>query len=342
MKVKMTKIKGRVSRRNFFKQSGLLLATFSLLPNKTTANTTMKNFKQYDVIIIGGSYAGLAAAMSLGRALKKTLVIDSGKPCNRQTPYSHNFLTQDGKTPKEIANIAKQQVSAYQTIRFLDGIATLAKKISKGFEITVETGETFFAKKLIFASGIREEAPKIEGFEACWGISVLHCPYCHGYEVRNEVTGILGNEKNAYELAVLISNWTDQLTLFTNGRQSFTEEQLAKLKKHKIGVNEKLIERLDHTAGQLDRVVFTDGTSSKVKAVYSRNPFFQQCQIPQILGCEPTEEGYIKVDQNQETSIKGIYACGDCTTRVRTVANSVAGGTTAGMVVSKQLIIEEF
>ncbi|ALL06488.1 pyridine nucleotide-disulfide oxidoreductase [Pedobacter sp. PACM 27299] len=302
----------------------------------------MENLKQYDVIIIGGSYAGLAAAMSLGRALKHTLVIDSGKPCNRQTPYSHNFLGQDGKTPKEIASLARQQVAAYPSIRFLEGIARSGKKTNNGFEITIGTGETFFAKKLIFSTGIIDEAAKIEGFEACWGISVLHCPYCHGYEVRKEKTGILGNGKNAYELAVLISNWTDQLTLFTNGKHSFTAEQLLQLKKHKIGIQEKIMERLNHTVGQLDRVVFTDGTSVKVKAIYSRHSFFQQCQIPQILGCEPTEEGYIKVDQNQETSIKGIYACGDCTTKVRTVANSVASGTTAGMMSSKQLIIEEF
>lgn len=333
--------KGRVSRRNFLKKSGLLLTAFHLQSNRTIAKT-MKNFKPYDVIVIGGSYAGLAAAMSLGRALKNTLVIDSGKPCNRQTPYSHNFLGQDGKRPKEISDIAKQQVAAYPSISFLDGIATSGKKTSNGFEISLGTGETFFAKKLIFSSGIIDEAAKIEGFEACWGISVLHCPYCHGYEVRKEKTGILGNGKNGYDLAVLISNWTDQLTLFTNGKQSFTAEQLAKLKKNKIGINEKMVERLNHTAGQLERVVFTDGSSSNVRAIYSRNSFFQQCQIPQILGCEPTEEGYIKVDQNQESSIKGIYACGDCTSKVRTVANSVASGTTAGMMASKQLIIAEF
>lgn len=302
----------------------------------------MEDIKQFDVIIIGGSYSGLAAAMSLGRALKNTLIIDSGKPCNRQTPHSHNFLTQDGKTPHEIASSAKQQVSAYQNIKFFNGIATSGKKTREGFKITVGAGEIFQAAKLIFATGISDELPSIEGIEACWGISVLHCPYCHGYEVRNEKTGILGNGIEAYELAVLISNWTDHLTVFTNGNPTFTLQQQQNLTKHSIRIVDKQIERLNHTNGQLEQVVFTDGSTNSINVIYSRNPFSQQCQIPQTLACEPTEEGYIKVNQNQETSVKGIYACGDSTTKVRTIANAVASGTTAGMMASKQLIIEEF
>lgn len=301
----------------------------------------METSKQFELIIIGGSYAGLAAAMSLGRALKNTLVIDSGKPCNRQTPYSHNFLTQDGNMPKQIGQLAKHQVSAYSSIKFFDGIAISGKKTEKGFDITTGTGEIFQSLKLIFATGITDEFPNIEGFAACWGISVLHCPYCHGYEVRSEKTGILGNRKNAYELAILISNWTDQLRIFTNGKQTFSEDQLDYLKKHNIAIIENKIERLDHTVGHLEQVTFTDGTCEKIKAIYSRNSFIQHSQIPQLLGCEPTEEGYIKVDHNMETSIKGVFACGDSITKVRTVAGAVASGTTAGMMASKQLIFEQ-
>jgi thioredoxin reductase len=298
--------------------------------------------KNFDVIIIGGSYSGLAAGMALGRALRQVLIIDSGKPCNRQTPHSHNFLTQDGKTPTEIAILGKQQVQMYNTVSFFSGLATNGRKTENGFEIQVASGETFRADKLIFATGIRDTMANIEGFAECWGISVLHCPYCHGYEVRNEKTGILGNGKDAYELSKLISNWTNDLTLFTDGISTLTGEQTEKLKIHLIKIVEKKVERLEHINGNLQNIVFRDGTKSSLKAIYTRSPFEQHCQIPESLGCELTEEGYIKVDNFQETTVNGIFACGDNTTRLRTVANAVAMGTNAGMTMSKKMIFEAF
>ena len=296
----------------------------------------------FDVIIIGGSYSGLAAGMALGRAMKKVLIIDSGKPCNRQTPYSHNFLTHDGKSPAEITALANLQVRRYKTVKFFNGLATSGFKTETGFEIQVASGETFAAKKLIFATGIRDIMPDIDGFAACWGISVLHCPYCHGYEVRNEKTGILGHGEYGYELARLISNWTNDLTLFTNGHSTLTAEQTEKLENHHIKIVEKEIERLEHNNGYLQNIIFKDGTKSSLKTIYAHSPFEQHCQIPELLGCELTGEGYIKVDPFQETTVNGVFACGDNATRMRTVANAVAMGTTAGITVSKKMILEEF
>jgi thioredoxin reductase len=302
----------------------------------------MADHKQFDVLIIGGSYSGLAAAMSLGRALRKVLVIDSGKPCNRQTPYSHNFLTQDGKAPAEIAVLAKQQLERYSTVEFFNSVAIGGTKTENGFEIQVASGETFNASKLIFATGIRDMLAGIEGISECWGISVLHCPFCHGYEVRNEKTGILGNGADGYELASLISNWTNDLTLFTNGASTLTAEQTSRFGKHHIKIVENNIALLEHNDGYIQHIVFRDGTKLPVKAVYTRVPFRQHCQIPEYLGCELTEDGYIKINPFQETTINGVFACGDNTTRIRTVANAVAMGTTAGMMLSRQLIAERF
>jgi thioredoxin reductase len=297
--------------------------------------------KQFDIIIIGGSYSGLAAGMALGRASKKVLIIDSGIPCNRQTPHSHNFLTQDGKTPTEIATIAKEQVHTYPTIEFFNGLATYGRKTENGFEIKVATGKTFRADKLIFATGIRDVMAEIDGFAACWGISVLHCPYCHGYEVKDQKTGIIGNGEYGYELCRLISNWTSNLTLFTNGISTLTANQMEKLGKHQIQIVEKEIQRLEHIHGYIEHILFRDGTKSSLKAIYARAPFEQHCKIPETLGCELTEEGYIKVDPFGETTINGVFACGDNSSRMRTVANAVAMGTTAGITVSKKLIFEE-
>lgn len=302
----------------------------------------MKQENQFDVIIVGGSYSGLAAGMALGRALRNVLIIDAGDPCNKQTPHSHNFLTNDGKPPKEIASLAKQQVSRYGTVSFLKGFATAGTRTSNGFDIKIETGETFSSRKLIFATGIKDTMPDIPGFGESWGISVLHCPYCHGYEVRHQKTGILANGDAGYELSSLISNWTNDLTLYINGKSTLSDEQKTNLGKHKISIVETEIESIENENGYINNIVFKDGTNAQVKALYAKLPFVQHSSIPQALGCELTQNGYIKIDQAQKTSVHGVYACGDNTTRMRTVANAVSMGTTTALMVNKELIEEDF
>jgi thioredoxin reductase len=332
------------SRRAFIKKSGIAL-TALIIPFDLTQflkHDTMKVNKQYDVIIIGGSYSGLAAGMALGRALRKVLIIDSGKPCNSQTPHSHNFLTQDGKTPMEIGTLAKDQVLMYDSVAFLSGLATKGKKIKNGYEIQIATGETFTTSKLIFATGIKDISPNIPGFSECWGISVIHCPYCHGYEVKSQKTGILGNGEYGFEFSSLISNWTNDLTLYTNGKSTLSLEQRTKLNQHKIDVIEDEIDKLEHKNGYLQHIIFKNGKMAPVKALYTRTAFEQHCSIPELLGSELNIDGYIKVDSYLKTNVQGVYACGDNTTRMRTVASAVAMGTTAGMMVNKELIEEQF
>ncbi len=298
--------------------------------------------KDYDVIIIGGSYSGLAAAMALARALRKVLIIDSGKPCNSQTPHSHNFLTQDGKTPKEIALLGKQQVAEYDTIEFHNDQAISGKKTEKGYEIRTLTHQIFSANKIIFATGITDLTPNIPGFRDCWGISILHCPYCHGYEVRDKITGIFGNGEYGFDFSRLIRNWTENLTLFTNGKSSLTSGQTDILQKRQIRIVEKEIEKFEHSNGNLQSLVFKDGSKTRVSSIYANVAFEQHCSIPEQLGCDFTEEGYIKVDPFQKTSVYNIYACGDNSSRMRTLANAVSTGTTAGMILNKEFVLERF
>ena len=302
----------------------------------------MKKERQFDIIIVGGSYSGLAAGMALGRALRNVLIIDSGNPCNKQTPHSHNFLTNDGKPPKEIASLAKQQVSMYGSVRFLKGLAIAGTKTANGFDIQIETGETFSSRKLIFATGIKDTMPDIPGFAESWGISLLHCPYCHGYEVRHQKTGILANGDVGYELSSLISNWTNDLTLYTNGNSTLSDQQRSKLGKHKISIVESEIESLENENGYIKKIVFRNGVKTNVQALYAKLQFTQHSSIPQTLGCELTQDGYIQIDQGYKTSVQGIYACGDNTTRMRTVANAVSAGTTTGLMVNKELIEDDF
>lgn len=298
--------------------------------------------KNFDVIIIGGSYSGLSAAMSLGRSLRQVLVIDSGLPCNRQTPHSHNFITQDGEKPAVISAKAKLQVELYKTVHFYIGLATKAIKKESGFEISTESGEVFTSRKVLFATGVKDLIPEIKGFADCWGISVLHCPYCHGYEVKNEKTAIIANGEMAFDFAKLISNWTKNLSLCTNGKSTLTLEQTEILKKHGVAIFEEEIASFEHEQGYIQNIIFKNQEKTAVKAIYARPPFEQHCHLPKDLGCEITEQGLLKVDFMQNTNVDGIYASGDCTTQMRSVAIAVSTGSFAGAVINKDLIEEEF
>lgn len=300
----------------------------------------MKN--QFDVIIVGGSYSGLSSAMSLGRSLRKVLVIDSGKPCNEQTPHSQNFLTQDGKTPKEISTIAKEQVEEYSTIEFYEGFATSGIKTENGFEITTKKDDKFESKKLIFATGIVDEVPNIKGFKESWGISLIHCPYCHGYEFQNKKTGIIANGDRGFHIASLVNNLTKYLTIFTRGKANFTEEQFQKLRQNNIEIIETEIEELKHQNGMVESLILSDGKVLNFEAVYGAFPFTQHSVIAESLGCEMTEMGHIKIDQFQKTNVAGLLACGDNSSPMRSVANAVYTGNLAGAMVNAELTAESF
>lgn len=208
----------------------------------------------FDAIIIGGSYSGLAAGLASGRALRRVLILDGGKPCNRQTPHSHNFLTQDGQAPAEIAALARRQVARYRSVHFLSGIAMEASRYANGFRVNTDSGAALFARKLVFATGIRDILPHIPGVAECWGISVLHCPYCHGYEARDKVTGLLGNGETGFEFSLLLRNWTRDLTLYTNGKSILTGEQAGVLAAGNIHVVETAIAELKHGGGRLESI----------------------------------------------------------------------------------------
>ena len=333
-----------MTRREIIKQGGLALTALALpFPFVSfTKFNRMTDNKKFDVIVIGGSYAGLSAAMALGRALRNVLIIDSGLPCNRQTPHSHNFITQDGAKPSEIAENAKTQVLKYNTVKFINDLAVSGNKTESGFTITTKKGVTYETKKLVFATGVKDIMPEIKGFPECWGISVMHCPYCHGYEVKHEKTGILANGNFALHYAQLIRNWSKDLTIFTNGKSTLTPEQNAKISKHNIPIIEKEITEIKHENGNVHQIIFKDNSTFDLKAIYSRPDFEQHCKIPEILGCELTDQGLLNVDLFQKTTINNIFACGDNASPLRSVANAVATGNLVGAMTNNIMTEEEF
>lgn len=295
----------------------------------------------FDVIIIGGSFSGLSAGLALGRSLRSVLVIDNGKPCNEQTPNAHNFLTQDGVNPREILSIAKSQLKNYITVEFYNGLATEAKKLVDGFNITTELGDVYLAKKVIIATGLKYILPSIKGLSACWGISILHCPYCHGFEFRGQKTGILGNGDIGFGLSRFIYNWTDQITLFTEKKLAMSDEQLYRIQGNGIQIIEEEIDEFEHKEGQVQNVVLKNNSKIAVNVIYAVPKFEQHSTIAAVLGCDLTEQGLIAVDQFQKTSVDGIFASGDNSDWAKTLAVAVASGNIAGISVNSELMKDD-
>jgi thioredoxin reductase len=299
----------------------------------------MSHSQLYDVIIVGGSFAGLSAALALGRSLRTVLVIDSGNPCNKNAPYAHNFITHDGRPPQEIAAQARSQLVAYPTVSTLSGLVEDVVPKGEFFEVVTDDGLEFIARKILFATGITDLLPITPGFAECWGHSILHCPYCHGFENTGRRTAVLGNGDQGFELAKVIRQWCPQgLTLYTNGTSTLSPEEVFALNSKDIKVVENEIEEIEQSGGQIKKIVFKDAEPDYPEVIYTQLPFRQQCPIPEKLGLQMTEKGFIFVSKCMETSMPGIFAAGDCLSLFRSIAHAVSQGNKAGALINKCLI----
>lgn len=296
----------------------------------------------YDVIIIGGSYAGLSAALALGRSLRKVLVIDSDNACNKKAAYSHNFLTRDHFPPSEIKRSSREQALTYPTTSCIDATAVDLEVLENGFNVHLDDKSVYTGRKVLFATGVTDLIPNIPGFSECWGISILHCPYCHGYENKHKTTAVIGNGDQGFVLAKTIHQWSNQITLYTNGTSTLNPEEVFKLNRNGITVIQNDITHIEHNNGNVTKIHFDDASAAPAEVIYVQLPFKQQCDIPEKLGVTFTEKGFIQVTRGMETSIPGIFAAGDCLSFFRSVAHAIASGNKAGAIINKCLIDEDF
>lgn len=300
----------------------------------------MKSKNTYDVVIVGGSVAGLSAALILGRSLRDVLVVDSGEPCNRQTPHSHSFMTRDGVPPAQLNALAREQALAYPTVELLsDKVVAISRKNDE-FSITTEQNQTFIARKILLATGVYDIMPNIEGFAECWGRSVFHCPYCHGYEVKNEPLGVMINGDHAREYAGIIRHWSKNITLFTNGPATFDDTQRTKLQNLGVPLIETTLVSLDHQNGMLTAVQLQDGSRVNLSALFAPVYTRQHADLAQQLGCDLTPAGLIAVSAFGETNVPGVFAAGDNSSPMRQLVAASAAGSTAGSFLNRELVNE--
>jgi thioredoxin reductase len=296
---------------------------------------------QHDVVIIGGSFAGLSAATQLARARRKVLVVDAGQPRNRFADHSHGFLAQDGRTPQAIREEARRQLAAYPTAAIVDALAANARAVGDGFEIATDAGQTFSARRLILATGVRDTLPSVPGLAEWWGKRVLHCPYCHGYEVAGGALGVLAAGPAAIHQALLVADW-GQVTLFGNAAFEPDNDQVAQMEKRNVRfepVPVVAVEESRADGGLI--VVLADGSSTGVKALFTAPRTSMASPLAEQLGCAFSDGmmgPFIKVDERQQASVPGVYAAGDAARPFANIAFAVSDGAWAGVSAHQSLI----
>ncbi len=294
--------------------------------------------KIFDTIIIGGSIAGLSAALTLARSLKNVAVFDTQNPCNRNVVRSFNFSTNDGQNPSEIVKNTKNEIAKYNSAEFFLEEVIAVRPISGEFEVETKSAEVFWAKSILIATGLRDILPEISGMEECWGKTVYSCPYCHGYEARDKKTAIYANGDAAHDLSILLTNWSKDLVILTDGKSELSAFQTAELKIRNIEIIETKIESLTESDGNLSEVNFTDGTSLQVPYMYASVPFEQKSNLAEQLELAFTDSGHIQVDPTFRTSLRNVYAAGDCTAEQRALSVASASGTMAGFTINQDFV----
>jgi len=293
----------------------------------------------HDAVIVGGAFAGLAAATYLVRARRRVCVIDAGLPRNRFADASHGFLGSDGSDPAAILARARAQLAAYPGFTPVEGEATSARALGNGFAVSLSTGDEISARKVILAFGLRDQLDPIPGLQERWGKTVLHCPYCDGFEFSDRPLGVLWHTSISVRQACLVAEW-GPTTLFLNGA-GLEPESAAMLARHGVAVEPGRVKRLVGPGSALSAVELEDARERPIAALYVAPRSSLASPIAAQLGAM-IEEGpmgpLIKTDIDRMTTVPGLYAAGDIARAPHSVSWAVADGVTAGTAAHRALV----
>ena len=296
---------------------------------------------RYDCIIVGAGPAGLSAALMLGRCRRRVLVCEAGEPRNARSKGLHNYLTRDGTAPLEFLRLARKEAEEYPTIEFLPAEVKDARRTSDGFTVVLADRTELGTRKLLLATGVADDLPDIDGLGPLYGTSVHHCPYCDGWEWRDQPIAIFGRGEEGSALALALTVWSDDLVLCTDGPDGLTRAQREQLERVGIKVREDEVVRLEGQRGWLSRIIFAEGEPLPRRAFFLSPAQHQRSDLALRLGCRFTEKGAVNTGSCEATDVPGLYVAGDASKDAQFVIVAAAEGAEAGMAINKALLKDD-
>lgn len=296
--------------------------------------------QHFDVIVVGGSYAGLSAALPLARARRSVLMIDAGQRRNRAVERAHGFLGHDGKDPAAIAALGREQLLAYPNVQWREAFAEQVRRDTPDggghFVVTCNDGVSVSADRLVLATGLIDDLPDIPGLSERWGKTVFNCPYCDGYELDRGPVGVIGTGALSVHESMMLTDW-GTVTLFTNGCVELDADQAAQLRARGVAVVDGTVAAIAEQA----TVVMDDGRRLVLRGLFVAPRQRMTSTLPQQLGCT-LEEGpfgsFIRTDACKATDVPGVFACGDAARATHSLASAVGDGFQAGVAVHQSLV----
>jgi thioredoxin reductase len=290
----------------------------------------------YDVIIVGAGPAGLSAGLILGRCRRRVLICDSGEYRNAASHSMHGFLSRDGMQPGEFLRVGREQLEPYG-VEVRNVKVTDARRSETGFDITLNNEKHEVCKKLLLATGVIDRIPPVKGIEDLYGRSVFHCPYCDGWELRDQPLAVYGRAQKGLDLALALTTWSGDVVLCTDGRSWLSGDDMRLLTRRGINVNEERIDRLEGHDGILERIVFKTGASLPRRGLFLSTGMEQRSDLPARLGCSFSKKGGVKTFKLEESRVPGLYVAGDASRDVQLVIVAAAEGAKAAFSINAEL-----
>jgi thioredoxin reductase len=292
---------------------------------------------RYDVAIVGGGAAGLTGALVLGRARRRVVVIDAGAPRNAPAAHMHGFLSRDGMPPAELLAVGRAELRDYG----VDFLADEVVAADIGFRLTLKGGPSLTARRLLVATGAVDRLPDIPGVRERWGKDFLHCPYCHGWEVRDRPIGVLGSDAASVEYAHLLRQWSDDVVFFSHS-YTIQGDERALLEARGIGVVEGTVGRLQVADDRLAAIDLTDGRSVPRAALFMRPTLEARSRgLLAALGCETDEHGFARVDGSGQSTVAGVWVAGNAANPRAQVITAAGEGSAAAIAINADLVRED-
>jgi thioredoxin reductase len=292
----------------------------------------------WDCIVVGGGAAGLSAALVLGRARQRTLVVDAGNQSNRSAEGIGGLLGHDGRQPGAFYAAGRDELAAYPTVELRSGDVVGGERRDAGFVLDLADGSREAAARVLLATGMDYQCPEVPGIAERWGRSVFHCPFCHGWEVRDQTLGVLDRGTRGVERALLLRFWSEDVTLLTDGRAELEAEDAERLRAARVAVDERPVAGLRGADGSLTAVAFADGGERRCSALLVPVTLHQRSALAEKLGASAADAGPIavdavEVDSTFQTSVPGLFAAGDVSAQMPSVANAIAAGSIAAAMI---------